>query len=107
MDSVFFRRSKNLKNIKVFPLDHLSLSDFEKLKSSVASATLQACDNNNLFIIECNTSEVAVSATLNQSGHPVAFFSRTLSKCELHYPSLEKEAVSIVESICKWSYLLV
>ena len=59
------------------------------------------------FTVETDASEVALSATLNQSGRPVAFFSRTLQKSEFHYPAVEKEALAIVESIRKWSHLLI
>ena len=66
-----------------------------------------AIDDNAPFTVECDASEVAISATLNQSGRPVAFFSRTLSKSEAHYPAVEKEALAIIEAIRKWSHLLI
>ena len=49
---------------------------------------------------------MAVSATLNQNGKPVAFYSRSLSKCEQAHSSVEKEATAIVEAVRKWSHLL-
>ena len=36
----------------------------------------------------------------------MAFFLRTLNKCELHQSSVEKEACAIVEAIRKWAHLL-
>ena len=47
-----------------------------------------------------------VSATLNQDGRPVAFMSRVLYKSETNYPSIEKEAVAIIEAVRKWRHFL-
>ena len=41
-------------------------------------------------MVECD-SEVAVSATLNQSSPPVAFMSRTLQGSKLYYPFVKKK----------------
>ena len=58
------------------------------------------------MVVETDASDVAVSATLNQNGKPVAFYSRSLSKCEQAHSSVEKEATAIVEAVRKWSHLL-
>ena len=49
------------------------------------------------FVVECDASDVANSATLNQEGRPRAFMSRTLHGSELHYPAVEKEATVILK----------
>ena len=49
---------------------------------------------------------MAISATLNQAGRPVAFMSQTLHGSERCYPAVEKEATAIVEAIRKWKHLL-
>ena len=36
----------------------------------------------------------------------MAFFSRTLNKSQKMYPTVEKEAMSIVEAIRHWSHFL-
>ena len=54
-------------------------------------------------MVECDASEHALAATLNQKDQPVAFHSRTFSKAEARYSTVEKEAVDAVR---KWSYLL-
>ena len=56
--------------------------------------------------MECDTLEVAVSATLNQDGRPVAFMSHTLQGSEVGHPAVEKEALSIIEAVRKWGHLL-
>lgn len=98
---------KLLNSVDSFPLSEDAVKDYEELKSAIAEATLQAIDDSIPFTVECDASEIAVSATLNQTGRPVAFFSRTLSKSELHYPAVEKEAMCIIEAVRKWSHLLI
>ena len=93
----FSDRIQILKAVKTFPMSNEAISDFESLKESIAKATLQAIDDTKPFVVECDASDVAISATLNQGGRPVAFFSRTLQKAELHYSPVEKEAMAIVE----------
>ena len=51
-------------------------------------------------------SDVAVSATLNLRVRPAVFISGTLSRSELHYPPVEKEATAIIEAVRKWSHFL-
>ena len=63
-------------------------------------------DEDQKFVVETDASNVAISATLNQNGKPVAFFSRTLNKPQKKYPIVEKEAMSIVEAIKNWSHFL-
>ena len=58
------------------------------------------------FVVECNASDVAISATLNQGGHPMAFMSRTLHGSELHYPAVEKEATAIFEAVRNRTHFL-
>ena len=95
-----------LLRAKSFPLEPEALSAFELLKSELGSATLSCIDESIPFVVECDASDVAVSATLNQRGRPVAFMSRTLHGSELSYPSVEKEATAIIEAVRKWSHLL-
>ena len=53
------------------------------------------------------TSEAAISGLLHQDGRPVAFFSRTLTPSERPYSVIEREAKAIVESVRRWSHLLL
>ena len=56
--------------------------------------------------MECDASDFAIAATLNQNGRPAAFLSRTLTLCECRYPIIEKGAASIIEAVRKWSHYL-
>ena len=58
-----------------------------------------AVDISVPFILETDASDHTIAAVLNQSGRPVAFFSRTLQPSEVKHPSVEKEAQAIIESV--------
>ena len=90
-----------------FPLKDKALTSFSNLKSELINVSLEVIDENAPSVVETDASNVAISATLNQNGKPVAFYSRTLSKSEQTQSSIEKEAAAIVESVRKWSYLLI
>jgi len=68
--------------------------------------SLGVINEDIFFIVETDVSHIAVSATLNQTGRPVALYSRSLSKIDLNLSSVEKEATAIVETVRKWSHLL-
>ena len=63
-------------------------------------------DESLPFEVECDVSDVAISAALNQGGRPVAFMSQTLQESELKYYIILKEAIVIVEAVRKWSHYL-
>ena len=84
-----------------FPLSQLAVDAYNLLKREISEAIVEAIDKNAMFVIETNASEYCITATLNQSSCPVAFFSWTLSKSEQRHSSIEKEACAIVESLKK------
>lgn len=104
--SNFSDKIKPLVNTKTFPLDESALAAFTLIKHQLEIATLQSIDENLPFVVECDASEVAISAVLNQGGRPVAFMSRTLQGSEVHHPPVEKEATAIIEAVRKWSHFL-
>ena len=53
-------------------------------------------------MVETDASNVAILERLNQNGKPVAFFSKPLNASQKLYPSVEKEAMSIVKAIKHW-----
>ncbi|XP_047137392.1 uncharacterized protein LOC124813900 [Hydra vulgaris] len=103
----FANKVRPLINVKSFPINSEALEAFQFLKRELHAATLSSIDESLPFVVECDASVVAVSATLNQNGRPVAFMSRTLGKSEINYPSVEKEAVAIIEAVRKWRHLLL
>ncbi|CAB4041233.1 Hypothetical predicted protein, partial [Paramuricea clavata] len=102
----FSDKIKPLMKAVTFPLDSDALAAFNTLKKEFGNAALQHVDESLPFVVECDASEVALSATLNQAGRPVAFMTRMLHGSELHYPAVEKEAMAIVEAVRKWQHFL-
>ncbi|XP_064081956.1 uncharacterized protein LOC135198315 [Macrobrachium nipponense] len=94
----FSAKIQPLARVKKFPLNEEALHVFELIKQELEGATLHSVDENVPFEFECDASEVAVSAVLNQSGRPVAFMSRTLQGSKVHYHIIEKEAMAIMEA---------
>ena len=90
-----------------FPLPPPVLQAFDNLKSELETSVLITVNPKLPLTVESDASDVAISATLNQDGRPVAFFSRTLNSSEKRHSSVEKEAYAIVEAIRKWRHFLV
>ena len=102
----FAAKVRPLAQNSVFPLAGEALQSFNSLKIDVEKSVVQAVDETQPFQVETDASEFALSATLNQNGRPVAFFSRTLNGSELKHASVEKEAAAIVEAVRKWRHYL-
>ena len=88
-----------LNNVTKFPLNETQKNVFEDLKLELASTAMQPIDENIPFVVETDTSDFAISATLNQDGRPVAFHSCTLQAFKQHQAPVKKEAQAIVEAI--------
>jgi len=97
----FADKVRPLAEAKNFLLSGDALNSFKFLKSELANVALHSIDELAPFIVECDASDVAVSATLNQRGRPVAFMSRTLQGSDIHYSAYEKKATAIIEAIRK------
>ena len=102
----FSTKIKLLAETNNFPLPEKSVEMFETLRKDLAKITLMAINEQRPFTLESDASKEAISATLNQDGKPVAFFSRSLQASQKSYPSIEKEAMAVVEAVKHWSHLL-
>ena len=102
----FSDRMSPINSCKTFPLSADAIAAFESLKKSIEESVVTAVDEELPFEVETGASEVAIAATLNQAGRPLAFFSRTLQGPEIRHPSVEKEAQAIIESIRHWKHYL-
>ena len=89
-----------------FPISREAQQVFENLKKDIAESVVCAVDEDVPFEVETDASDYAIAATLNQNGHPVAFFSRMLHGPEVNHASVEKEAQAIIEAIRHWRHYL-
>ncbi|CAI9721359.1 Hypothetical predicted protein [Octopus vulgaris] len=96
-----------LNNVLKFPLNSQQVKAFESLKVELANAAIQVIDENIPFTVETGALDFAISATLNQDGRPVAFYSHMLQGSEQYHSSVEKEAQAIIESIHRWRHFLL
>ena len=90
-----------------FPPSSSVIESFETLKKELENSILVTVDPLKTLTVETDASDVAISATLNQDGRPIAFFARTLSSSERNHSAIEKEAYAIVEAIKKWRHFLL
>jgi predicted aspartyl protease len=103
----FSDKIHRLIHCKEFPMGKELIEDFEDIKRCIQKSVVINVEDDVPFCVETDASEFAISAILTQNQRPVAFFSRTLSKSEMHHSSVEKEAYAIVEALRKWRHYLV
>ena len=103
----FSDKIRPLNSNTTFPLPQDVLASFENLKKELEDAVLITPNLKIPLVVETDASDTAISATLNQEGRPVAFFSRTLSQSERNHSSVEKEAYAIIEAIRRWRHYLL
>ena len=68
MDTKLSDHIQPLVNANAFSLSKPALDAFKLLKKELEGAALQSIDESRPFVVECDASEVAISATLNQGG---------------------------------------
>ena len=96
----FADKIRPLADTVSFPLDQKALASFNTLKDKLARAALSPINEDIPFVVECDASDVAISASLNQNGRHVAFLSKTLSGSQRHHPCC-RERGSVYHRSCK------
>lgn len=79
-----------------FLLNRKSMKALRKLKKEIEIALLHVIEENVPLLDEMDASDTAITVALNRL---VAFLSGSLMSTERKYPSVEKEACTILEAV--------
>nr|GEX59720.1 putative mitochondrial protein [Tanacetum cinerariifolium] len=81
---------------------------YHKLKEAMVKASVLALPNfEQEFVVETDASGKGIGAVLCQNGHPIAYWSKTLSVKHQALPTYKKEFLAVVAALDKWKgYLL-
>ncbi|XP_062713612.1 uncharacterized protein K02A2.6-like [Aedes albopictus] len=80
-----------------FEWDKEAADAFAQIKRLVTQTPiLRYYDPSEPLTIQCDASQLGVGCVLLQGGRPIAYASRTLTKTEKNYASIERECLAIV-----------
>ena len=76
---------------------------FDELKRAITTAPVLAYyDEKEDIVLSVDSSKDALGACVLQNGHPIAYASKSLNKCEQNYAQIEKEMAAIVFGATKF-----
>nr|GFC83558.1 retrotransposable element Tf2 [Tanacetum cinerariifolium] len=78
-------------------------SAFVHLKEVMVNApVLKLPDFNEPFIVETDASGEGIGVVLQQSGHPIAYYSKKLAPRHHSLSTYEKELLAVIQALHKW-----
>ena len=75
--SKFSDKIDPLTNDPTFPLSTTAVQAFNGLKRDIMNSWISCPNKHDLLVVETDDSDSALSASLNQGGKPIAFFSQS------------------------------
>ena len=79
---------------------------FNAVKSILTKAPVLKYLSQEKSVLQCNASKGGLGAQLLQSGHPTSCASTASTPTEFHYSQVEKELLSVVYGVEKFSEFL-
>ena len=100
------RQTGGDKKAKIAWNDECELA-FKQMKALLAEDVLLAYPDYNLpFDIYTDASDYQLGAVIMQNGRPIAFYSRKLTSAQMNYTVMEKEQLSMVETLKAYRSML-
>lgn len=80
----------------------------QRMKEELAKQTLLMYpDFNKPFKVYTDTSSIQIRAAITQEGAPITFFSQKMTRVQINYIVIEKELLSIVETLQTYQTILL